>query len=191
MGKTRDNLFADGFTGKMGKNMVFRQKKSGNVIVAKAPRKTRNALKASSALVRAIFKQGVGYAISITRNAGNAALKARYEAAIKGDQSAYNLALRDACVPPKVTLIKALEYAGVIGNKITVQAEDDFSVESVNVSIRAGNGELIEEGAAILDIKGINWVYTTTVANDQLAGSVITATAADIPGNTGSLEITV
>ncbi len=39
MGKSIDNLFADGFTGKIGKNMVFRQKKSGTVIVAKSPGK--------------------------------------------------------------------------------------------------------------------------------------------------------
>lgn len=191
MGKTRDNLFADGFTGKMGTNMVFRQKKSGTVIVAKSPRKTRNAPKESALKTRKTFKEGVAYAKAIMKDPQNAVLKAAYEAVIKGDESAYNVALRDSCVPPKVTDLNTQKYKGAIGDKIIVRAEDDFQVLSINIAIHAPDGQLIEEGNAVLDAKGLDWVYTASVTNNQLAGSTVTATAVDNPDNKGILVATL
>lgn len=187
MGKTRDNLFADGFTGKMGKNMVFRQKKSGTVIVAKSPRKTRNPLKPVSAGIRETFKDAVAYAKAITKNPVYAQLKAAYALAIKGDETAYNLALKDAIIAPIVNAVITTEYTGAIGSRILVKATDDFQVVSVKVSIRLQDGTIIEEGDALLDDKDRQWIYTATVLNNQLAETNITATAIDNPNNQGVL----
>jgi hypothetical protein len=50
----------------------------------------------------------------------------------------------------------------------------------------------VEEGNAVLNpVKQNLWTYTATQNNATLAGCVITATALDLPGNTGSLEITL
>jgi len=73
-----------------------------------------------------------------------------------------------------------------------VNAKDDFRVALVKVSIHSAAGVLIEEGNAILDpIKRRLWNYTATQNNATATGSVISATATDLPGNFGSLEITV
>jgi hypothetical protein len=55
---------------------------------------------------------------------------------------------------------------------------------SVKVSIRNAENKIIEEGKAIAD--GINWIYEVT---KNIPGTKIIATASDIRGNTGSLEV--
>ncbi len=187
MGKSIDNLFADGFTGKIGKNMVFRQKKSGTVIVAKSPRKTRNPVTEESLKIRSAFKEAVKYARAISKNPVNSVLKDAYQAAIKRDETAYNLALRDAVQPPKVTALNTDPYTGAIGSTIAVKATDDFKVSSVKVSIHAANGILIEEGNAVLNEIETEWIYTATILNEQVAGTSVTATAFDHPGNKGAM----
>jgi hypothetical protein len=92
---------------------------------------------------------------------------------------------------PKVSIIDALNYKGEVGQQILIVATDDFKVVSVKVSIANGTGELIETGNAVLHENGIDWVYTATTVNDQLAGTKITVTAVDIPNNSGSLEVTL
>jgi hypothetical protein len=62
----------------------------------------------------------------------------------------------------------------------------------VTVSIRTAAGVLVEEGNAILNPLDRNkWIYTATQNNASLAGSIISATARDLPGNSGVLDITV
>jgi hypothetical protein len=73
-----------------------------------------------------------------------------------------------------------------------IAAVNDFRVAEVNVHIQTAASVLVEEGAAILNPINRNpWTYTAVQNNAALAGSVILATAKDLPGNTGSLEITV
>jgi hypothetical protein len=50
---------------------------------------------------------------------------------------------------------------------------------------------LIEEGTAFENGDGLNWVYVAKAANDAVAGSTIIATATDLPGNEGCLEVVV
>lgn len=75
---------------------------------------------------------------------------------------------------------------------IVVEAKDDFRVTEVSVSIRTAAGVLVEEGIAILNpIDRNEWVYTATQNNAELTGSIIQATARDMPGNKGTMEVTV
>ncbi len=55
----------------------------------------------------------------------------------------------------------------------------------------AANGTLLEYGNAVQQINGIDWTYTTTQANAVPTGSKISAIATDVPGNTGTLEVTL
>jgi hypothetical protein len=100
--------------------------------------------------------------------------------------------VRDFLKPPVVKKIDVSNYKGAVGSVIVVNAKDDFRVALVKVSIHSSTGVLVEEGNAILDpVKRRLWNYTATQNNATLTGSVISATATDLPGNSGSLEITV
>src|SRR5205085_1417154 len=106
----------------------------------------------------------------------------------KDDITAFNLAISDFFTAPVIADIITSGYTGVVGNRIEVQAKDDTKVTGVKVGIFAGDGTLIEEGAALLDDASEQWFYTATQVNATLAGSKIVATAMDLPGNATSKE---
>jgi len=69
-----------------------------------------------------------------------------------------------------------------------VRATDDFRVTQVQVSIVNADGSVVEEGNAVQQANGIDWLYTATVANESLAGDKIVVRASDKPGNITTLE---
>ena len=79
-------------------------------------------------------------------------------------------------------------YTGEAGSFITVTVTDDFVVSSVHVKIENMDGTMVEEGEAVQANTGIDWVYTATVANENMSGDKITVTAYDMPGNTDNFE---
>jgi hypothetical protein len=96
--------------------------------------------------------------------------------------------------PPVVKRIDTREYKGAAGDRIVARAVDDFRVTGVRVEIYAADGTLLEAGNAAQNINGIDWNYTATQANPApagLTGSRIKAIAFDVPGNEGSLEVTL
>ena len=184
MGKSVNNEYAEGFSGKIGRNMVFRQLKNGEVGMARKPRKKKGPVHEENKKARKLFKKASLYAQQVE---ADPIAKAMYQASVKGLQTAFNLALRDARVAPKVINIDTSEYEGEIGNRIIIDAEDDFKVARVEVTIHDANGALLERGNAVIPPLSMDWVYTTTVVNAQLAGTSVTATAYDTPGNKGVL----
>jgi hypothetical protein len=98
------------------------------------------------------------------------------------------VAVADYFNAPQIELIDPGRYSGAVGSTITVTVTDDFAVSSVYVKIENMDGTLVEEGEAILESSGIEWVYTATVANESLSGDKITVTAYDMPGNTDQQE---
>jgi hypothetical protein len=76
-----------------------------------------------------------------------------------------------------------------VGDTIIVRATDDFKVTSVFVTITDGTGNIIEQGQALLQPDTLDeWRYAATTANASLAGSKVTASAHDKPGNVTSAE---
>ncbi len=180
-----NNTYTEGLSGKVGRNMVFRQRKSGKVILGKRPGPRRTPPTEKQQEIHDRFRMGSMYAKAAM---ADPARKAAYEAAGNSDQSAYNLALRDAFRAPVVKAIDTTEYSGRTGDMIVVRAIDDFKVASVKVSIRKADGSVLEEGKAVLDGNAL-WVYTAAIPADNISGFTVTAIAKDLPGNIGTMEI--
>jgi hypothetical protein len=72
-----------------------------------------------------------------------------------------------------------------------IRAVDDFRVTGLQVEIHSANGTILEKGNAVQLTNGLDWTYTATQANNPLTGSKIKATATDVPGNKGALEVTL
>lgn len=138
--------------------------------------------------VRGRFNQGVAYAKAVMKDP---ALKALYAAAAKGDQSAYNVAVKDAYKAPEITKISTDLYTGQPGSTVTVRAIDDFKVASVRVQIYTAIGDLVEQGEAVLQVNGLDWLYTATVVNDPVQGCRIRAVAKDLPANETAFDVNV
>lgn len=139
--------------------------------------------------VRNLFAEAAAYAKGAI---ADAELKKEYQKKAKPGRSAYNIAFRDCLKAPVVQSINPDQYTGTPGSKVEISAKDDFRVVAVTVSIYTVGGILVEQGNAILNPVNRNkWTYTATQTNDALPGSVIKATAFDLPGNKGTLEIDV
>jgi len=179
MAIVKSNLFTEGLSGSVGKQIVFRQR-GGDTVVSKSPvfleREPSEAQKAQQ--IR--FQQAVIYgkaAISVP------ATKEAYDAEAKRGQSAFNVAFADFLSAPKIDVVDLTNYDGSIGSTITVRCLDDFKVESVFVKIENADGSIADQGDAVLDSNGLDWVFTATASNASLPGDKITVTATDSPGN--------
>jgi hypothetical protein len=168
-----------------------RMQKVGNrgtiISVVEPPRKSKSVKKLKS---NNRFKGASHWATMILTTPGCREL---YSKGIKKEtNSAFAVARRDFMTVPKIHYTKIENYTGAVGDQVRIKATDNFRVTAITVSISRGEGKLLEEGAAVRDLrKPAMWTYTTTVANPELPGTIITVIAEDLPGNKGLQEITI
>ncbi len=185
MARSKFNVLTHGLSGLVGDMIVFRQRANKTIVCGK-PRPSSKAPTASSLAIRERFKRASQYATSAM---ANAILKAEYLLTAKLGQSAFNKAFSDYQKAPEIYQDIDLEtYTGVIGETIVVSAMDDFRVVGVHVKVAAAGGTTIEQGQAVQSPNGLDWVYTFTAENSEVAGSKLIITATDLPGNTTVLE---
>ena len=117
-------------------------------------------------------------------------MKAEYATGVTRKKStAFVVALTDSLNAPEVTEIKTSDYLGKVGDEIRVVATDDFRVVRLRVIIKSADGTELERGEAVQDVKNSDtWHYSATVANPSVAGTIVSATAFDIPDNETTLE---
>lgn len=183
MAELKYNSLYRGTSGKFDQT-VFRQRKNGKTVIAKLPRK-HDIPEATKAQMER-FKAAVAY----SKNAlADNDLNQHYKEMAKKfpNISPYNLAMRDYLRPPVIQSIQTNDYKGKIGDKITIEATDDFQVKTLSIAITSASSSPIESGNATLE--GGKWLYTTTVANTTLSGTKIKITATDVPGNQTSKEV--
>lgn len=186
MGFVKDNYVTSGASGNVGDLWSFRQR-AGKTILAKQRGASSKPPTADGLAIQSRFKTSVNYALNAMKNP---ATKAAYAAAAPRGVSAFNMALGDAASSPVVSKIDSTNYHGAVGDTLVIDATDNFKVTAVVVTIDSAAGALIEAGNAVLD-ENKNWIYTATAANAAIAGSKITAVASDLPGNTGTLSVTL
>src|SRR5450432_292222 len=189
MTNVNENLLVRGARRNVGKQFVYR-KHGDNTTIARMPSINKDAVPTEKQQeIREQFSDAAIYAQGAMSSAD---LKKEYEKKAAPGKTAFNIAFRDYLKAPVVKKIDVSNYKGMAGSVVVVKAKDDFRVAQVKVSIHSSAGVLLEEGNAILDpIKRSLWNYAATQNNASLSGSVVSATATDLPGNTGSLEITI
>ncbi len=185
MAQARENVLTRGLSGTIARQLTFRQL-AGKTVVGKL-RGPSSVPPTDEFLARqAKFKSSIAYAKGAIKDP---AVKALYKAAAKPGQSAFNMAMVDAFLAPKVNSINTDNYHGAAGDTILVNASDDFKVKGVTVSVHNAAGDLVEEGVAVMQINEADWLFTAAQANAAPAGSKITAVANDLPGNSTSFSV--
>jgi hypothetical protein len=189
MAHSNNSVITGKFKGSLGKELVFREW-DGKTVVAKAPKARTTEPTADQQEIMDKFLIASRYGIAVTKGQDQTMAQA-YARVLKPRQNVYSRAMEDFLTLPTVKTINTRNYKGVVGDKITIFAVDDFRVTSVQVEITAANGTIIETGNAVVNPSGIDWVFTATQANNLLAGTKIKAIATDVPGNEGMLEVTL
>jgi hypothetical protein len=189
MANVNENLLVRGARGNVGKQFVYR-KHGDNTTIARMPSVNKDAVPTEKQQeTREQFSDAAIYAQGAISSAD---LKKEYEKKASPGKTAFNIAFRDYLKSPVVKKIDVSNYNGSVGSVMIVKAKDDFRVARVKVSVHSSSGILVEEGNAIPDpVKRSLWNYTAKQNNTTLPGTVISATATDLPGNTGSLSITI
>jgi hypothetical protein len=187
MAHVKRNPFTLGMSGTIGNQMTLRVRKNKTVVGVKCASGQIPATEQQEE-GRVAFMSAAAYATEAVRDGVR---KCIYEAAAKGGQSAYNIALKDARLTPKITVVDTQEYKGNIGDLIDISVRDAVRVDKVWVVIYSAAGEMLEQGDATPDGGQYCWVYTTTVANHALSGTRIAVTATDLPGNQQEVEYVI
>lgn len=189
MANSNNSVITGKLRGTLGKELVFREW-DGKTVVAKSPKKRTGPATPAQLKIQENFLLATIYATSV-KEGTDQGIRDAYTAALKPRQNLFSRAVADFMSPPVVKSIDTGVYSGVVGNMIKIRAVDDFRVTGVQVEIYAANGSLLEKGNAVQQTNGVDWTYTTTQANAVLAGSKINAIATDVPGNTGTLAVTL
>jgi hypothetical protein len=180
--------FPQNLSGSFGKQVVFRRRNNKTYACKHPGKRKKQVLSAREVENRRWFLRAVGYAQKAKKNP---LVMAAYQAVAKPGQTAYKVAFKDAYTIPQILLVDTSGYSGNINEGVLVKAIDDFKVMGVKLSIYSPDGSLIEEGEAQPSEDGLDWIYTTRIANPQCAGSTIHATARDLPGNWSIVRQTV
>lgn len=178
MAKVGNNILTHGLQGMVGDLIVFRQR-DGKTIVSAKPEHHGSLTEAQLQHLHH-FQEAVIYAKSVLSDPEK---KEAYKHAAKPGQSAYNVALADFLKAPHIEEIDIAGYDGKPGSKIRVRAVDDFKITAVTLEIHNSDGAVLEQGNAVCDANGLDWIYTATKINDPLTGGKITVKVSDNPGH--------
>ncbi len=182
MAKSRDNVVMQGASGKIGKMLVFRQKGDQTIIARTAKKRPDGKPYTSDQL--AAQNRFVDASLYAKKAIKDESLKALYQAKANVNQSAYNVAFKDFFTPPSVRRLNDLEYTGQIGDEITFLVKDVLMVTTVSFEIVDSSDVVIESGMAeAMDDAGVEWKYSTTVANPGYADALYRITMLDTPKN--------
>ncbi|MBL1409090.1 hypothetical protein [Sphingobacterium faecale] len=179
MAKSKDNVVMQGASGRIGRNLVFRQR-GDQTIIAKTPRiPTDRVMTAKQVAVQYKFYDATQYAKSVMLDDD---LKAEYKSKTNVNQSAYNLAFRDYFKDPELRRVDDRTYEGEVGNKISFLVKDVMVLRSLSVEILDDQDAVIESGAAVLkDKSDSEWLYTATVQNPDFMNCKYRVTMVDRP----------
>ncbi len=181
MAKVRLNPVLEGIRGKVGE-LVFKRYGEEEV-VTRAPDLSGRDPTPKQEAVRSRFKLAALYGKTALADPQS---KALYEAAAKEKGlSLFALAVADFFHEPAVQEVDLSAYSGKVGERIGIQASDDFEVAGVEVAIRNAEGAVLEKGPAARNGSDTAWTYTTTTEIPSGQSVSIEVTATDRPGHKG------
>jgi len=179
MAKNAKNIVIHGITGKLGNQLVFRQKGDNTIIATKPGKRTSEPTQAELDH-RLHFQEAILYGQKVN---ADPALKENYKSKAGNGTSAYNVAVADFLKAPHIDEIDVSKYTGQPGGTIRIRAIDDFKVSKITVTIKATGGTTLESGNAQEQPDSLDWLYTATKVNPGPQGTIFIIAASDIPGN--------
>lgn len=176
MAIVKDSILLQAVRGTLG-NEITIYERNGRIIIAKkrGPSKkkpTKNQLEA-----RYKMKVAAAYAKAILLDPE---IKAYYKSLAGPGQNAYNMAVKDAYRSPEIQHIHFEE------STVVITAKDEFRVAAVSVRVIDAQGQIQENGQAVLGRNGVNWYYKTGHLPPN--GKLIIV-AVDLPGNETVKEV--
>ena len=137
MSKVKDNLITEGFSGKLGKKLVFRKMRDGRTLVSVMPDFSDRVFSEGQLAHQSRFQKASAYAKVAAKTQPIYA-----ELAAQTRQPAYNIALADWFHPPVIEQITRQ------ADQIRVYATDDVQVAKVCITVLDEEGRTLEQAEA-------------------------------------------
>lgn len=186
MSKVKLNPVIEQLRGQIG-DLVFKRYHD-RTILSRKPDSSDRPWSAAQMLHRERFGQASRYGRQVM---ADPALRALYQAAATAcKQPLFSLIVGDYLNAPVVQRVDLEAFQGASGDRIVVDAQDDFSVTRVRVEVRSNGGAVLESGEALETPAGSGqWRYT--VQTNLASGTTVQveAQAYDRPGGMGRLEV--
>lgn len=167
--------------GRIG-GLVCRQWQGGTYVTVR-PTSGRRVRGAAEAATNDRFKE----AVAAARHAPPEMIARYDERARQEGRSRFSIRTRDYLVPPRISAVFAGCYAGRVGDPVLVIARDDFEVKEVRVTLRRGDGTVVESGLAAR-VPGDVFRYDASTAVPAGTALQVEVTACDWPGNTAAWQ---
>jgi hypothetical protein len=174
------NALVDGLSGKVGKNVVLRQR-GGRTFLSTRP--------AGSSIVsvkqqeqRDRFQRAVRYARTALLKPE---VKAEYEELVKDKEflSSFTAAVTDYFKAPEISEIDLSGYTGKAGDQIIMRSSANFKITEVEVTLLQVDGTVVESGDAVsTDPARLEWTYLATQEVALITGLKVVVAAKDRPG---------
>jgi len=188
MAYVKRSIFLQGISGTVGDTLTFRVRKGRTFVSVKRGPSTKPTTEAQ----QEANKRFVMASLFAQDAMKDPAIKALYQKAAKGGQTAYNVAVRDAMSSPVIGWIDIGGCKRTVDNVITIKARDVIALRSVTVIIFSQAGTILEQGDAVLRTNDSRfWIYTVTTTSVILSGNSVVVTATDLPGNRTERTFTI
>ena len=160
MAVVKDNVFINGISGKLGKQLVFKHWNGKTFVCVKSKPTTKESLKQKEN--RSKFKKASIFARIMM---DDPAKKAEYKKIAKELKlpNAYTAAVTEYMRKPDIQEVDTTNYSGKANEEIKVKVKKKgFEVEEVQVIIMDKEGKVVEEGKAKKGVAN-HWIYSTLV----------------------------
>jgi hypothetical protein len=179
MAKVKLNPALEAIHGHVG-DLVFKRF-AGQEIVGKMPDRTGIVSSADQLAQQDKFRLAALYGKAVL---ADPVTNLVYEdAAARKGIPVFALTVGDFLNAPAIDEIDLSAYTGKTDEVISVHASDDMEVQGVTMSIRAQDGAVLEEGAAVFTPASASWAYTATTDLTQGQAVSIEVNATDLPGH--------
>ncbi len=180
MAEIKKNLFLQGASGMLGKQLVYRTD-NGKTIVSTRPIRTTEPSESQQKQMKR-FKYASIFAKAAIADEVLGPIYSEAAQRLEKFRSSYQLAVTDYLKAPEIGEISFDTTTS--GAPVLIEAFEDPQVSKVQVSILADDDSIIESGEALLTSNGIQWEYVLPV--DIPEGGKLEIKAYDIPGNESS-----
>lgn len=184
MGRISKDAITQGFSGKLGDDLVFRR--VGNQTFFALKGKIKVAATERQKKTRSRFRDAAMYANVMLMKPETSVAYAMMASAASL-HSAYLAAIKDYMTKPEIENVNVGKYLGAVGNTITVSSKIPFKIVALQVTILNAAGTVLEQGPA--QMMQLRWRYTASVHNPQVAGSVLIIKASDRLGKVVEMEV--
>jgi len=177
MARIKNNLFLQGASGMLGKQLVYKTV-DGKIIVSARPVRSGEVPEVQKKQ-NMRFKYASIFAKSVVEDKTLGPIYTEAAQRLKRFKSTYQLALTDYLKAPEIGDITI--ESGLKDSPILVEAFEDPKLAKVEISILANDDSVTESGEAELSENGIQWRYV--LQNDIPEGGKVAVKAFDLPGN--------